>query len=127
MTRATRALLRSPGPIALVLATIALQLVSAWLLAGVAQRKGLIDLLAIAAIGLCIVLNLVRFVVWRVIHRRYPLSHVYPLTALFFPLIVALSYSRGDPVTIQQWAGTALITVGALVLAPARATSTETP
>jgi hypothetical protein len=108
------------GPITLVMATIVLQLAAAWVLAGVASgRRGAV-LLALGAIAASIAMNLFRFFLWRIIHQRYPLSHSYPLTALFFPCILALSWLRGDPVSLPQVAGTLLITVGALALAPSQ-------
>ena len=114
------------GPVALVMATIVLQLAAAWVLAGVAaSRRGAL-LLAMGAVAASIALNLLRFFLWRIIHQRYPLSHSYPLTALFFPCILALSYLRGDSVSLPQVAGTLLITAGALALAPTQAGGSKT-
>lgn len=114
------------GPLALVMATIVLQLAAAWVLAGVATSRREAVLLAIGAIAASIALNLLRFFLWRIIHQRYPLSHSYPLTALFFPCILALSWLRGDPVSLPQVAGTLLITAGALALAPSQAQGRKT-
>ncbi len=106
-----------PGPLPLVCTTIAMQLVVAWLLGSVAAtfpRSGLI--LAGAAVSAAIGLNLCRFAVWGYTHRRYPLSHTYPLTALFFPCVLALSWLHGDVLGSRQLIGTLLITLGALAL-----------
>ena len=46
-----------------------------------------------------LLLNGVRFVVWGVIHQRYPLGIAYASSALLFPCIVALSAYYGEPVT----------------------------
>jgi len=106
------------GPITLVLTTVVLQLAAAWVLAGVAGDRQRRLLLALGAIALSIALNLLRFVIWRLIHQRHPLSHSYPLTALFFPCILVMSYVHGDTVGPAQIAGTLLITIGAVALAP---------
>jgi drug/metabolite transporter (DMT)-like permease len=103
--------------LSLVCVTIVLQLATAWLLGSVAAtfpRSGLIlaGVAVLAAIGL----NLCRFVVWGYTHRRYPLSHTYPLTALFFPCILALSWLHGDALGPRRLIGTLLITLGALAL-----------
>lgn len=109
-----------PGPVALVSATVVLQLASAWVLGSVAAMSphpgwtlGAIAILA--AIGL----NLFRFVIWGYTHRRFPLSHTYPLTALFFPCVLVLSCLRGDLVSLHQIGGTLLITLGAFALGAA--------
>jgi hypothetical protein len=106
-----------PQPLPLVSTTVVLQLASAWVLGSVAAmlpRPGwVIGVIAIlAAIGL----NLLRFVIWGYAHRRFPISHTYPLTALFFPCVLVLSYFRGDLISMHQIAGTLLITIGAFWL-----------
>ena len=106
-----------PGPLPLVCTTVLLQLVAAWLLGSVAAtfpRSGLI--LAGVAVAAAIGLNLCRFVVWGYTHRRYPLSHTYPLTALFFPCVLTLSWFHGDAIGPWRLVGTLLITIGALAL-----------
>lgn len=106
-----------PGPLLLVLTTIVLQLAVAWLLGSVASSAPHYTLkLAAVAVAGAIGLNLLRFVVWGYAHRLYPLSQTYPLTALFFPCVLLLSYFHGDPVSIRQIIGTLLITTGALTL-----------
>lgn len=103
------------GPVVLVLAIVLLQLAAAWVLDHAADRRaGLI--VAAAAIVVAIGLNLGRFVLWGYAHRRYPLSHIYPLTALFFPCILILSYFQGDVVGATEILGTVLITAGAVIM-----------
>ena len=99
-------------PLALVLATVVLQLVIALILDIAADGDLRLDLMAAAAILAAVALNGVRFVIWGYAHRRYPLSHTYPLTALFFPLVLALSHWRGEEIAIPQIGGTVLISVG---------------
>lgn len=107
----------TPRPLLLVSATIILQLGTAWILATVAAASPHPSLvLTITAVVGAIGLNLFRFVIWGYAHRRYPLSHTYPLTALFFPGVLALSYIHGDTISALQIGGTLLITLGALLL-----------
>lgn len=108
-----------PGPLALVMATVILQLAAAWILGNVAStspRPGL--MIAATAVSAALVLSFFRFVIWGYAHRRYPISSTYPLTALFFPGILVLSYARGDAIGLTEIIGTLLITVGAFTLAP---------
>lgn len=99
--------------IALVLATIAIQIVVALMLKELADDHGPDSLLWMgfvlcAAMGL----NVLRFAVWAYTHQHYPLSHSYPLTALFFPCILALSAWYGDPVSSRELLGVGLIMTG---------------
>lgn len=73
---------------------------------------------ALIGIGILIVIGLngARFLLWGGIHRRFPLSRTYPLTALFFPLILLVAYLFGEPVRLQQIGGTILICLGVVVL-----------
>ena len=63
-----------------------------------------------------LLLNGVRFVVWGVIHRHYPLGIAYASSALLFPCIVALSAYYGEPVTWRNIAGVVLVMIGVLAL-----------
>lgn len=60
--------------------------------------------------------NGVRFVVWGIIHRRYPIGVAYASTALLFPAIVTLSYLYGEPVTLKHLIGVALVMIGVVSL-----------
>lgn len=105
-------------PVALVFATVLIQLGAAWLLSYAADLNlGIGSIVVLAAVTLAIGLNALRFLIWGYTHRRYPLSQTYPLTALFFPCILTLAWLQGDAVPWYEIAGTALITLGAAVLA----------
>lgn len=99
--------------VALVLSTVLMQVAVAVLLKELADADGggsqawFLFVLAIAA-GL----NGVRFVVWGYTHRHYPLSHSYPLTALFFPCILLVSAGYGEQVGWAKVAGVAVIMAG---------------
>ncbi len=63
-----------------------------------------------------LLLNVVRFVVWGVIHQRYPLGIAYASSALLFPCIVVLSAYYGEPVTWRNMVGVVLVMVGVIAL-----------
>ncbi|WP_036136046.1 hypothetical protein [Luteimonas mephitis] len=104
-------------PLGLVLLTVAIQLVAAWILDVAAKRELRWDLLAAGAVAAAVVLNGLRFLVWGFAHRRFPLSLTYPFTALFFPLVLMLSYWRGEAIAWAQIGGTMLITLGVALMA----------
>ena len=111
-----------PAPMAIVLATVVIQLLAAAALGYAAQHgKHLWSALVLFAIGAALILNAIRFVAWGYLHHRFPLSHVYPLTSLFFPCVLALAALRGDSVTGLQIVGTLLITAGSFSMAIAEA------
>lgn len=103
-------------PLMVVALTVILQLLAAYVL-DVAASARTIGLAAILAIGVAIALHGIRFLLWGYAHKRYPLSHTYPLTALFFPFVLVISHWRGDHVGSWQWAGTLLITLGVGMMA----------
>lgn len=53
-----------------------------------------------------------RFILWGYAHRRWPLSVTYPMTAVFFPMLIALAAVYGEQVTARQWLGGLLISGG---------------
>lgn len=104
-------------PYLLVSSTVLLQLAAAWVLdtaAGHPSARGWA--IAAVAIAVALVLNVGRFVIWGYTHRHFPLSFTYPLTALFFPCILLLSYFQGTRIGGMEILGTALITIGAVVM-----------
>jgi multidrug transporter EmrE-like cation transporter len=68
----------------------------------------------ITGIGFSIVflLNGARLVIWLLANRRFPLSTTYPLTSLFFPIMLGISYAYGEPVNLLKIVGTLLIAGG---------------
>lgn len=60
-----------------------------------------------------IVLAGTAFVAWMLLLQRYPLSHVYPLVSLSFPLVALLGYLLlGERVNAMQVIGLMLIVAG---------------
>ncbi|MDH5527345.1 MAG: hypothetical protein OEY97_08580 [Nitrospirota bacterium] len=101
-------------PFLVVLATVALQIGAALVLKGLADRPQAPMLLLAGGMALVVAFNGLRFVMWGVAHRRYPLSLTYPMSAVFFPLMLLISHQFGEPVAARQVAGTVLITCGVL-------------
>jgi drug/metabolite transporter (DMT)-like permease len=107
----------NPRLFALVLSTVLMQIVVAVLLKELADRHGggswlWLGVVLSAAMGL----NVLRFAVWGYTHKHYPLSRSYPLTALFFPCILAISAWYGDPVGWQKIAGVLVIMAGIVLM-----------
>ncbi len=101
----------------LVLSTVLMQIVVAVLLKELADHHGgnswlWLGFVLSAAMGL----NVVRFAIWGYTHKHYPLSRSYPLTALFFPCILAISAWYGDPVGWQKIVGVLVIMAGIVLM-----------
>lgn len=63
-------------------------------------------------IGFVIILNGSRLIVWMFANKFFPLSTMYPLTSIFYPLMLGVSYFFGEKITSPQFFGTILITLG---------------
>ena len=101
----------------LVFSTVILGLISAWWLKEAADSQD-VSLLALSlVIGIVLVVNFARFLIWGYVHKRYPISFSYPLNSMFFPSILVMAYFYGEPVNINQVLGVGLITAGVAVLA----------
>lgn len=99
--------------VALVLSTVLIQLAVAIILKELADARGSHGQLGVfIVLGLAIGLNGIRFIIWGYTHRHFPLSHSYPLTALFFPCILVLSAWYGDVIELHQLGAVALIMAG---------------
>lgn len=109
--------------VALVLSTVLIQVVVAVLLKELADAGGGGSRAwFLFTLALAVGLNAVRFTVWGYTHRHYPLSHSYPLTALFFPCILLLSAWYGEAIAWTKVFGVGVIVAGlALVTWEARA------
>ena len=96
--------------------TVCLNLVSAIVLKEAADMGRSSLLVTAALIFLVILVNLLRLGFWAAIHKRFRLSDSYPLTSLFFPMILVLSALYGEEIGPARLAGTLLITLGVLLL-----------
>lgn len=106
-------------PLLLVLFTLILGLGSAALLAHLASLQQVSDILIITGILAVLTINGIRLIIWSFLHSRYPLSHTYPITALFFPMILGLALYRGEVISNNQIIGVLIITWGVYQLSKA--------
>ena len=98
--------------LAVVTVTVLLQLLGAALLKQATLSVHLGLLLPALFIAAAFGVQGMRFVLWGYAHKRWPLSVTYPMTAVFFPMLIALAASYGERVTASQWLGGLLITGG---------------
>ena len=109
---------RRLAPIAVMLVAVGLQIAGAALLKTLADARTHATLLVlVSGFAAVLALNLARLGVWGVAHRHFPLSTVFPLSALFFPALLGLSLAFGEPVRGREIAGAACITLGSAWLA----------
>ena len=99
-----------------VSAAVGLNLISALVLKETADMKDGSMAAIGAALLIVILLNLSRVGCWAAIHKRFQLSDSYPLTSLFFPMILIASASYGEEINAPKMIGTLLITLGVVVL-----------
>ena len=100
----------------LVSVAVGLSLVSAVVLKEAADLARASRLVIAGLIFLVVLVNLLRVALWAAIHKRFRLSDSYPLTSLFFPMILALSALYGEEIGPAKLIGTVLITLGVVVL-----------
>ena len=99
---------------AAVVLTVAINLFAAWLLDSRANVGETLSFVTLVIVGMVIALNVGRFLVWGWIHKRISLAKSYPMTAIFFPIIAIISYLQGDEISLFQWFGIGLITLGVI-------------
>lgn len=103
--------------VALVLTTVVIQIVVAVILKELADAHGGgSPMWLLLALGAAVGLNATRFLIWGYTHRHYPLSHSYPLTALFFPCILLLSAWYGDVIDWTKVVGVLVIMAGVVLM-----------
>ena len=111
---------RGPSPqttlLGFVGAAVGINLMAALVMKWAAIRGDLLSATTVLVIGLVLVLNGVRFLMWRAAHRRYRFADVMPLSALFFPLVGFTSWLQGEPMNWYSVLGIGLITAGAATL-----------
>lgn len=104
-------------PIFFVTIAISLNITCVIILKQLADYKK-IDII-ILALGLCIIfiLNIVRLIIWGIIHKRFELTTSFPLTSIFYPLILLISYLLGEVIALKEIVATCFIVSGVLWLA----------
>jgi hypothetical protein len=79
-----------------VLITVLMTVATALLMGHASNARPPMLILLAAVIAPVIVINMAKFWLWGWIHRRYPLSQTYPVSALFFPLIYVITLWTGE-------------------------------
>ncbi len=95
-----------------VLGAVGLNLLAAIAMKVLANQTEVSYIYLLLGVGFVIFLNGLRLVVWMFANKRFPLSTMYPLTSIFYPLMLAVSYFFGERITLLQVFGTFLITSG---------------
>lgn len=104
-------------PLIIVTATVFLGVLSAILLKEASSRPDLSWSLLGLLISAVLFVNVLRFVLWGVAHRKHPLSLTYLMNSLFFPSIFVVGhFLYGEPVTVTRVIGVALIVAGIAVI-----------
>ncbi len=103
-------------PLVFVSAVVTLNILSAIILKQAADMEQPTRLLLATILILLVFINLLRVAFWSSIHRRFPLSDSYPLTSIFFPIVLMISLLYGEQVGLNQLIGTFFITVGVAIL-----------
>ncbi len=98
--------------LAVVTVTVLLQLTGAALLKQATLAVHLSLLITAVFIAAAFGVQSARFLLWGYAHRHWPLSMTYPMTAIFFPLLIVLAMLYGEQVAPHQWLGGLLITAG---------------
>lgn len=104
------------APLLTVFVAVALNIASAVVLKLLADIGTTSVRLLAAGLAAVLVLNALRVVVWGYAHLRFPISRTYPLTSLFFPLMLVVSGAFGEAVEFSQYLGSALIFSGVIWL-----------
>jgi drug/metabolite transporter (DMT)-like permease len=109
----------------LVFVTVAMTIASALLLDYAADSHQSVNFLVLFILGSAVAVNVVKFVFWGWVLKRYDLSASYPLTSVFFPLIFLTAWWREEHFQAgwPQWMGMALILAGIFVFEKKRTAS----
>lgn len=105
------------GAIGVMLTAVCLQVCGAVVLKTMADNRlewSLVVLTAGIVAVLC--LNLLRLGVWGFAHKRFPLSTTFPLSSLFYPVMLVVAAGFGDEIGMRQVMGALLIAAGTMWL-----------
>lgn len=104
-------------PLALTLLTVIIGVASAVTLKFMSQDLTFSIFYLILMYGLVLGLNATRFLLWGFLHKNYPLSFVFPLSAIFFPVILFIDiFIYDEQITLSKLIGVVLILSGVLLL-----------
>lgn len=102
--------------VVMVVSSIGLQLINAALIkyATLPVRP---EILVITTILFLVAgLSFGRLMIWNAIHRRYPISMAYPISALFFPAVLLLAWFMGESIDRMQIVGSVVVMAGVFVI-----------
>ena len=100
----------------LVFLTVIITILSSLLLDYAAEINEKLNIFVLGIIGVAFTLNIVKFVVWGWIHKKFEVSKSYPLISIFFPLIFIVAYLKGDAdFSATKIFGVVLIVAGLIV------------
>jgi drug/metabolite transporter (DMT)-like permease len=113
--------------VSLVLTSVGLQLINAALVKSASATPAPSLLVAGGLLMAVLVLSFVRFFIWNGIYKRYPISLAYPLSAIFFPAVVAIAWAMGEPIGFPQVCGATLVMVGVIRFITPESTRNDDP
>lgn len=100
-----------------VASTVVINISAALLLDLGAELENPILMVTLAIIGVVVLLNVLRFFLWSVIHKRYDISKSYPLIAIAFPIMLVISVYQGETsFSFQNVFGSGLIILGIVLM-----------
>lgn len=113
--------------VGLVFLSVGLQLVNAALVKLAAATPSPGALVVAGLLLVVLVLSFARFFIWNGIYRRYPISLAYPLSAIFFPAVVAVAWAMGEDVGLLQVLGAAIVMLGVIRFISPEAANADDP
>jgi drug/metabolite transporter (DMT)-like permease len=96
----------------LVFGAVALNLLNAVFMKTLANQVGLGAFLLLLGMAAVLFVNGLRMLVWMYANRYFPLSTMYPLTSIYYPLMLFVSHAFGETITLPQVIGALLIAFG---------------
>ena len=112
--------------VGLVFLSVGLQLVNAALVKLASATPSPAPLVILGVLTIVLVLSFARFFIWNGIYRRYPISLAYPLSAIFFPAVIAVAWAMGEPVGLFQILGATIVMLGVIrFISPAAANADD--
>lgn len=113
--------------VGLVFASVGLQLINATLVKFASATPAPPMFVIGSLLMIVLALSFIRFFIWNGIYKRYPISLAYPLSAIFFPAVVAIAWAMGETIGILQLAGATLVMAGVVRVITPESSRTDDP
>jgi drug/metabolite transporter (DMT)-like permease len=113
--------------VSLVVASVGLQLINAALVKLASATPAPPMLVVGGLLSMVLALSFARFFIWNRIYKRYPISLAYPLSAIFFPAVVAIAWLMGETIGILQIVGAILVMAGVVRVITPESDRTDDP